>query len=201
MPMRIRKARASIFTVGCRATNSPIGPAANIITPTAITTAAIMIVRWLAMPTAVITESSEKTTSRSRIWTRTAENEAATRELASPSSPSSFSWISRVALVSRKRPPTSRIRSRPEMPLPNTENRGDVSRAIQAREASRPMRMNMASPSPSRRALGCCALASLPTRMEMKMMLSIPSTISKTVRVSSATQLSGLVIQSMARGL
>ena len=44
-----------------------------------------------AMPTAVMTESSEKTMSSSRICTMTAPNDAATRALPWPSSPSSLS--------------------------------------------------------------------------------------------------------------
>jgi len=191
MPMRRRKARASILIVGCSATKSPMGPAANIMTPTAATTAVIMMARWFAMPTAVMTESREKMMSSSRICTITEAIDAATRALAPPSSPSRRSWISRVDLKSRNRPPARRIRSRPEIPLPSTVKSGDVSFTIQASEASRPMRMNMASPNPSRRALGCCRFGSLPTRIEMKITLSMPSTISSTVSVSSAIQLSG----------
>jgi len=42
----------------------------------------------------------------------------------------------------------------------------------------------------------CWSAGSLPARIEMKMMLSMPRTISSTVSVSSATQASGLVSQS-----
>ncbi len=52
-------------------------PAKTSITSTAITTAAIMIATSRAMPTAVITESSEKTMSSSMIWTRIAPKLAA----------------------------------------------------------------------------------------------------------------------------
>jgi len=46
------------------------------------------------MPTAVITESSEKTMSSSMTWTMTAAKEATTRAELWPSVPSSLSWIS-----------------------------------------------------------------------------------------------------------
>ncbi len=51
--------------------NLDSGPAATSITPIAMTTAAIMTRISSAMPTAVMTESSEKTTSSSTIWIRT----------------------------------------------------------------------------------------------------------------------------------
>jgi hypothetical protein len=47
------------------------GPAETSITSIAITIAVTMIESWLAMPTAVITESSENTISSSRICTST----------------------------------------------------------------------------------------------------------------------------------
>ena len=59
--------------------------------PTAMTTAAIMTDRSSAMPTAVITESSENTMSSSMICPTTAASDGATRALTWPSSPSSFS--------------------------------------------------------------------------------------------------------------
>ena len=52
--------------------------------PTAMTTAATMIDRSSAMPTAVITESSEKTMSSSMICRITAANDGATRARAVP---------------------------------------------------------------------------------------------------------------------
>ncbi len=76
--------------VGWRSTNSPRGLAKRIITPAAMTTAATMISSWSTMPTAVITESSEKTTSNSRTCTMTLKKEALTRVDVCPSTPSSF---------------------------------------------------------------------------------------------------------------
>ena len=96
----------------------------------------------------------------------------------------------------RKSPPTSRIRSRPEKPCPATANSGAVSRMIQVMESSSRMRVTNAPPSPSERARGCSVAGSFPARMEMKMTLSMPRTISSTVRVRSAIHASGEASQS-----
>jgi len=69
---------------------------------------------------AVITEIEEKMISRSMIWMRTPAKEEAVRSEVWPSFPSSLSWISRVLLVNRKRPPTMSMISLPEMPWPKT---------------------------------------------------------------------------------
>src|SRR6266705_6626972 len=191
-PISKRKLNANIFTVGCRCTKSLIGVAANIMTPTARTTAAIITARCLAMPTAVITESSENTISSRTICPTTAANAARTRVPATPDSPSRPSWISRVLLASRNRPPAIRIRSRPENGRPRTWNSGAVRRMIHASAASRAMRVTIAPANPTRRARACCAAGSLPARIEMKMMLSMPSTISSTVSVSRPSHTSGL---------
>ena len=58
--------------------------------------------------------------------------------------------------------------------------------ATQASEASSRMRVSMAPASPTVRARGRCAFGRRPDRIEMKMMLSMPSTISSAVRVASA---------------
>ena len=68
MPIMTRKASANTLTDGWRSTKSPIGLAANIITPTDATTAATITLIWSTMPTAVITESSENTMSMTAIW-------------------------------------------------------------------------------------------------------------------------------------
>ena len=52
------------------------------------------------------------------------------------------------------------------------------------------MRVIIASPSPILRALGCWSDGSLPTRIAMNTMLSIPSTISSSDSVSSEIRLS-----------
>jgi hypothetical protein len=60
----------------------------------AIVTAAIITETCSTMPTVMITESSENTTSRKMIWIRTLANVAFTLALVCSSSPSRFSWIS-----------------------------------------------------------------------------------------------------------
>ena len=97
------------------------------------------------MPTAVMTESSENTMSSSPIWTIVAANVAVPAPDAWPSSPSSISWISKVALASRNRPPTIRTRSRPEMSLPKIVKSGAVSPTMIESENSSAIRMISAS--------------------------------------------------------
>ena len=86
------------------------------------------------------------------------------------------------------------------MALPNTVKKGSVSPTIQDRMNSRPMRMNMAMNKPILRASSCWALGSLSTRIEMKMMLSIPSTSSNRVRVANAIQICGFDNNSIMMG-
>ena len=106
-----------------------------------------------------------------------------------------------VLFQSRKRPPMIRIRSRPEISRPRTVKNGAVSRMTQVMDSSSRIRVTMARPSPRIRALSRFSWGSLPTRMEMKMMLSMPSTISSAVSVRSAIHASGLVIHSKAYAL
>ena len=68
------------------------------------------------MPTAVMIESSEKTRSMIMICRMTAPKVALTEAEVCPSSPSRLPWISVVLLAIRKRPPSIRMRSRPEIP-------------------------------------------------------------------------------------
>src|SRR5215813_5251369 len=75
-PISNRKLKASILTVGWRLTKSLMGPEANNIIKTAMITAVIITHSWLAMPTAVMTESSEKTMSSKMICVMTLGNEA-----------------------------------------------------------------------------------------------------------------------------
>ena len=148
------------------------------------------------MPTAVMTESSENTMSRIMIWTITAANEPAAFTVLACSSPSSRPWISQVALAMRNRPPPSRMRSRPEMSRPATVNSGCVSPTTQPMASSSRMRMPMAANRPTCRARACCSTGSLPARIEMNTMLSMPSTISRVVSVIRAIQASGSVSSS-----
>ena len=77
--------------VGCFSTKALILPEKTIMNPTAMTTAAIIMANWLAMPSAVMIESSENTMSSSRICTMTAPKVVPTPADATTSSPSSFS--------------------------------------------------------------------------------------------------------------
>ena len=81
-------------------------------TTIATMTAATITGRWSAMPTAVITLSSEKITSSSMIWTITAAKPLPPLSGASSSSPSTSLKISVVAFQIRNRPPANRTRSR-----------------------------------------------------------------------------------------
>ena len=64
VPTSTRNDSASIFSVGCSVIKRPMALANTIMKPTAITTAITITSMWSAMPTAVITESSENTMSR-----------------------------------------------------------------------------------------------------------------------------------------
>src|SRR6266850_3321988 len=92
------------------------------------------------------------------------------------------------ALDMRNSPPASRIRSRPATPWPATWNIGRVSPMIHDSVRSSRTRVMSASPSPMRRASGCCAAGSRALTIAMKTRLSTPSTISSAVSVASATR-------------
>jgi len=64
-------------------------------------------------------------------------------------------------------------------------------------DSSRRIRVTIASARPNSRVRACISFGMRPTRMEIMMMLSMPSTISSAVRVKKATQISGLVSQSI----
>jgi hypothetical protein len=59
------------------------------------------------------------------------------------------------------------------------------------------IRKNMAMNKPMRLAISCLAFGNLLTNMEIKMMLSMPSTSSSKVKVASAIHIWGLVNKSM----
>jgi hypothetical protein len=121
---------------------------------------------------------------------------ANTRFLVGAAAPSSVWWISSTLFASRNRPPPASTMSRPEMPRPATSNQGCVSRISQTIENSSAMRVSIASARPMMRALFCRGGGSRPTRIARKMMLSMPRTISSTVRVAKATQAAGSVSSS-----
>ena len=89
--MSTRNASASILMVGCLSTNALIGSAANSMMPNATTLAAIMIETLFAMPTAVMTESSENTISMTIICSTVPSSECTARIAAFSSiGPSNF---------------------------------------------------------------------------------------------------------------
>jgi len=92
------------------------------------------------------------------------------------------------------------MRSRPLNAWVSTVKRGAVRVMIQLMDRSSRMRPPSASPSPTRRARGCCSSGSLFERMEMNTMLSMPNTISSSVRAPRAIQASGLEVHSSMAG-
>ncbi|CPP66718.1 Uncharacterised protein [Bordetella pertussis] len=202
-PIISNRPRHRITTVGWRATKAISGRLATIITIIATTTAVIMMLRSCTMSTAVITESSENTASSATICTITCQNAAYCVRPPPPACalPSTRSCSSMVPLNSRNSPPRMRIRSRPDICAPHTVNSGAVSVTTQAMLASRPSRISKASVRPIMRArLRWCA-GSLSARMAMNTRLSMPSTISSTIRVASPSQAVGSVIHSNGIGI
>jgi hypothetical protein len=84
------------------------------------------------------------------------------------------------------------------MPWPSTEKRSAVRPITQLSENSSSSRETIAKPRPSRRALSRSSGGRRPTRMEMKMMLSTPRTISRAVSIAKAIQMLGSRRNSMA---
>ena len=79
VPISSRKLSASILIVGCRSTNRASGPDAASMISTATMTAVAMTHSSFAIPTAVITLSSENTMSRTMICASTPPKLAAAR--------------------------------------------------------------------------------------------------------------------------
>jgi len=73
----------------------------NIMKMTASITARTMMITWFAIPIAVMTESREKTISRSKIGSGPLQRRSPVAA-GHDSLPSSLSWISRVAFANRK---------------------------------------------------------------------------------------------------
>jgi hypothetical protein len=84
------------------------------------------------------------------------------------------------------------MRSRPEISVPVIVNSGAVRPTIHESASSSPTRMNIARNRPIRRAVSRSRGGSRSTRMEMKMMLSMPSTSSSAVNVKKAIQTCGI---------
>src|SRR5437763_12461613 len=87
--------------------------------------------------------------------------------------------------------------SLPEISFAKIVKRGAVSFIISVIENRRATLVIIARPSPKVRALLCSLEGSLPDRIEIKIILSIPRTISNAVKVNNAIQTSELVIQSI----
>src|SRR5215510_12308678 len=110
---------------------------------------------------------------------------------ASLSWPSISRWISCVALAMRKRPPPIRMMSRQAMPIPNRLNSGAVRPISQVRPKSMMTRNRKASDSPIWRTRRASLGSQREVRSEMNTRLSMPSTISSTDSVASASQAFG----------
>ena len=165
-------------------------------------TAAIITARWSTIPTAVITESREKTASSTTICATTGQNFAPRRWVGfSLSFPSSRSLSSTVALNSRNNPPKSMIRSRALKLRPCTLNKGLVSVTSQEIEASNSRRITMASRRPVTRARSRCEGGNLSARMAINTRLSMPSTNSMTTSVTSPAQIDGSAIHSIVNAI
>src|SRR5262249_25689580 len=91
----------------------------------------------------------------------------------------------------RKGPPPIRMMSRQDMPIPNRLNSDPVRPISQVRPKSIMMRNTNASDSPIWRTRRASLGSQREVRIEMKTRLSMPSTISSTDNVSSASQALG----------
>jgi hypothetical protein len=100
------------------------------------------------MPTAVITESKEKTASSRRIWMITLAKVGATWAEECPSSPSNFWWVSWVLLAMRNSPADQKDEVAPEISCAKTVKSGAVRPMTQEIEKSSTMRITIASVSP-----------------------------------------------------
>ena len=87
--------------------------------------------------------------------------------------------------------------SRPENSKPNRPNQGFVSRVSQTMENSSAMRVSIANARPVMRADSRRSGGSRLTRIEMKMMLSMPRTISSADSVRNAIHACGSVSNSI----
>src|SRR5690606_34176121 len=145
------------------------------------------------IPMAVITESKEKTASKTTICATTAVKLAYTTLVDTVTSglPSIFSCSSVTALYTRNKPPNNKIRSRPDKVQSNTVMNACVKVNHKARENNRTRRMNKARDKRMTRASSRCSGRRSSARMEMKTRISIPKTISRIIRVIKPTQIPG----------
>ena len=157
-----------------------------------------MTSKWSTIPTAVITESSEKMASSTTICVTTPQNFAPLRWVGLLLSfPSSRSFSSIVALNNRKKPPNSMIKSRALKVNERKLNSGCVRVTSQEIDASSNRRINIASSSPVTRARSRCFGGSFSARMAIKTRLSMPRTSSITISVINPAQIDGSAIHSI----
>ena len=152
-----------------------------------------MIIRgsWSVSPIAVSIESKEKIRSSKTIWKRTNNAEVFTLILMVWSSPSIFWCISEVLLTIRKIPPAIKTRSLTEMPRVKIVTIGLVSLIKKLMVSNSRLLNSMANKRPTLRIVRCWRNGSLLVINDIKIILSIPNTISRNVKVKSAIQFSG----------
>ena len=180
---------ASILTVGCRSTNSPIGRAANIMTTTAATIASTMtgdLVDHADRRDHRIEREHDVDDARSaRSRPRTRRAPPPRRVSAPRSSPSSELWISWTPSTAGRARRRSGSGRGPRSPCPSgMENSGSRQRHHpRQREQQHDARQHREARGRAMRARWRCSSGRRPTRIEMKMMLSTPRTISSAVSV------------------
>lgn len=210
-PITTRKLSASICRLGCLLMMRLTGPANSIMIPMATTTAIIMISTLSTKPTAVSMESNENTISIKMIWIITLIS------ILAPTATAFTSWcscncilecISSVLLMIRKSPPTMRIMSFQEnfigpsvsgSPNQSSVSTGSFRPMIQLIINNNATLNNMAKSRPIFLAFFCWLSGSLLERIDIKMMLSTPSTISRKARVSRLIQIPGSAKFGMCR--
>src|SRR6185437_11635301 len=179
---------ARILTVGRRLMKSAIAREKKNMTIIASTTAEIITAICCASPMAVTMLSKEKTVSTKTSWLTIAPNDVpAPLGVAPPScgSPSSFSWISRTVLYKRNKPPASIMRLRMLKPYPATLNSSRLPLVTSQPSPSKSaLRIRMPAIIQTRRASSWRFSGSRPIRIETKITLSMPSTISNTISVN-----------------
>ena len=181
--------------VGWRSISAAIGTRSHIMTIIASTMAAAMISTWSgrASPTAVNTESSENTISISAIWiTTTRRVPALARPGRSGAAPSSVSWISVTLLSQQEQAAGAEDQVADREGAPEAVNSGAVSRVSHTIENSSARRVSMRQrQADDARARAGARAAARPTRIDRKITLSMPSTISSSASVANASALSG----------
>ena len=173
--------------------NAPIEPDTTIMTRMATMMAATMISICRTRPTAVNTESSENTMSMSAICTTTAVRPPCSTRGAGVRLRALERLVDLEHALAEQEQAASRTGSRrgPRSCSPAISNHGAVRRVSHTIENSSAMRVTIASARPPRRATFCCRGGRRATRMEMKMMLSMPRTISSSDSVTNASQMLG----------